>query len=536
MTQHSNLHYKIHFGKHHLAQVCLEFDHQGNHLTLPTWIAGSYLIREFARFVEGVSANYPIIKITKDTWRIDAPIGARVVLNYRVYCFDLSVRTAYIDHQRVFANFTSLLLAPSHDLPVCIDLSFEFDGVLAGAPHEKTTDGYRLKFDNLHQAFDTPIEYAKQVHFSFDAGGVVHDFYVSGTHNADLDALKRDIQKICAYYIAHFGGAPFGHYTFLTHASKDAYGGLEHQNSTALLMARDALSPTHKHYHAYLGLCSHEYLHAWWVKAVRPDSMVTNPTAIEVDTSLLWIFEGFTNYIDDTVLFLSDVINADDYLKLLNKQIESYLNTDGRLVQSIYESGLDTWIKYYRESENNKNAITSYYVQGALMALCLDISLRAHGKTLLGVMKSFYDKHKGVPVGVRLDDMLEALAPLDVLPMLHATDELPLKQTLASVGVDLDITHNHELGATLNGQTIKYLRRSSALGLAGLAVGDEIVAIDGQKCTADELQNLGKQPHLCARVSAFRRGVLLDIQVDAPNAQCAATKLTGTPQWLMDLK
>ena len=97
----------------------------------------------------------------------------------------------------------------------------------------------------------------------------------------------------------------------------DSYGGLEHRNSTALITPRDDLPwpgmrGVPEGYRRFLGLCSHEYFHAWHVKRIKPQAFVHYRLDAEVYTRLLWIFEGFTSYYDDLMLVRSGVIPVAD--------------------------------------------------------------------------------------------------------------------------------------------------------------------------------------------------------------------------------
>src|SRR5690606_7382954 len=96
----------------------------------------------------------------------------------------------------------------------------------------------------------------------------------------------------------------------------------------------------------------------------------------ENHTRLLWVFEGFTSYYDDLMLFRSGVITLEDYLRQVAKTVTGVLRGPGRKKQSVAESSFDAWTRYYRQDENSPNALVSYYTKGALVALGLDITIR----------------------------------------------------------------------------------------------------------------------------------------------------------------
>src|SRR5579859_8119447 len=81
-------------------------------LFMPVWTPGSYLVREYARHVEGFAATPPTraIKIRKNAWRIERAGADSVVVRYRVYANELSVRTSHVDESHAFLVGAGLFL------------------------------------------------------------------------------------------------------------------------------------------------------------------------------------------------------------------------------------------------------------------------------------------------------------------------------------------------------------------------------------------------------------------------------------------
>lgn len=577
----------------HVACVCLQFVAEDDDpvLWLPTWIAGSYLIREFAQNITNViykidndntDRHYDTDnalranKITKNRWQLLAKKGQTVRVYYSVYCFDLSVRTAYIDSERIFGNFSSLLLLTNDidKLPCCtIDLIVPnafFNRANAtnkpnkpnkpdepdepdeptntitlaiGLPYSvhNTTNGRRYRLGNLPNKtlngfdfMDFPFEISRQEHFDFyvqlEQQQILHRFFVSGVYQYDQQRLQQDLTDICQAYANWLGWLPFADYTFMTYATKSDYGGLEHINSTALITPRDDLPNTQTdkpcaNYRRFLGLCSHEYFHAWWVKSVRPDVMMTSDLQHEAYTSLLWVFEGFTSYIDDFMLYQAGVICQDSYLALLAEQITRLYNNQGRAYQTVAESSFDAWIKLYRPNENSPNSTTSYYNKGAIVALALDLLLIKHNARLFDVIKVFTDKAKTAAncrfamTGDNLDAVLEQFLPHKSWQdfkrnYIHGVNELPLDDWLLQVGIKLAdqpsvLPFGLELSEGDNGLTVKNIALSTD---CALSINDIIIAIDGLKADKKALQHAanGNTPIL---VHAFRRDVLMSFRL-----------------------
>lgn len=516
--------YRLDFSRHNLHFVDIQatfFAGSDNPtLWLPTWVAGSYLIREFAKHVSAVlyqvgdSDWQRAKKLSKNRWQLTAKKGDSLSISYSVYCFDRSIRSAYIDSERIFVNFSSLLLSTTPSMACDIELVIpkafadKDNKTLACAlPFTKDTDQAMVcyRFDggqnfSVFDSYDYPLTIAKHSYVSFDVVNdkcITHHCYFSGRFDSDLDKLSRDLQTICQAYHDWLGVTPFEHYTFMTHATKSDYGGLEHINSTALITPRKDLYNMRQDltdYVNFLGLCSHEYFHAWWVKSVRPDVMMDSDLTQEAYTPLLWVFEGFTSYIDDLMLYKSGVIDERCYHQLMGAQLVRYLNTDGVAHQSVAESSFDTWIKLYRPDENSPNSTVSYYNKGAVVSLLLDLLLIEHGHRLFDVIKHFSDqiqqtKNRQVAMSeASLDEAMGQFLPKAVWSgfkrhYIDGVTPLPLAAYFEKHGIAIDIQYKDEpfglvVEKTKKGLTIKQVNNEGA-ATQGLSVGDVIVAIDG---------------------------------------------------------
>jgi predicted metalloprotease with PDZ domain len=387
----------------HLFDVTLTInkpDSEGQLLSLPAWIPGSYMVREFARNIVSISASsegrkHKLKKLDKHTW-LAAPCKGILEVTYQVYAWDLSVRAAHLDQTHGFFNGTSVFLkahgkeALSHIVDIQAPEGDAFTGWrVATSLRELKARRHRFGTyiaDNYDELIDHPVEMGEFKLISFAAHGVPHEMAITG-HVPKLDSkrLAADLKKICEEQIALFEptskAAPMSRYVFLTLAVGDGYGGLEHRASTALICARNDLPVVGQTeltdgYRGFLGLCSHEYFHTWNVKRIKPAAFAPYDLDQENYTTLLWMFEGFTSYYDDFILLRSGVIDAPAYLKLLEKTINGVMRSSGRLKQTVAESSFDAWTKYYRQDENAPNAIVSYYAKGSLVALLLDLIIR----------------------------------------------------------------------------------------------------------------------------------------------------------------
>lgn len=540
------LHYQIEFDdyRQHLIHVTLRFVAIPTQvLSLPTWIPGSYLIREFSKHIESVKAYdedgrmLQISKFEKNKWRLFNTDFELITVEYDVYAYDLSVRGAYVDQNRLYVNPACACLGlegqEENQVEVEVFLPDELKHfqLATGLAHKSLVKGrHTLKAKNYAQLIDSPFELADQTRFSFTANGIPHEFVVSGKHAMNAQRMQQDIEKICSTEIAMFGSAPFENYTFMTMATGNSYGGLEHPNSTSLITPRDDLPKADepiepsKDYQRFLGLCSHEYFHSWLVKFIRPENFVNYDLNKEGYTSLLWIFEGFTSYYDDLILLRSGVVNQASYIELLKTQIDRYLQNPGRAVQTVSESSFDAWVKFYRQDENSNNAGTSYYNKGCLVALCLDLGLRLRGSSLDALMRKLYENaQNGIQVSERtIFDLCKALTGQDwaeqINHLINTTDELPLDQLFPEFGLSYTLKNDKALPFGLKvadkpeGVLVQSARRNGVAAKAGLSANDVIIAIDGLKASEKLLEQYAKQKATFT-VYVFRRDELMQFEL-----------------------
>ena len=554
-------------------------------VSLPVWIPGSYLVREFSKNLQNLSAKQgrrpaTISQRDKCTWDIACKPGQPVVLSYEVYAFDNSVRTAWLDSQRGFFNGTSLCLrvhgqedALHHLQLIAVKSQADWQAATGLAPVKTDKKGFGLyQAQNYDELVDCPVELGAFWSGSFVACGVPHRFVVAGAlPSFDGERLLADTQKICEAAIAFWHGSgkaagkktPHKNYLFMLNAVHDGYGGLEHRNSTALICKRSDLPrpngpKTSEGYTTLLGLISHEYFHTWNVKQLRPDAFANYDYTQENFTQLLWFFEGFTSYYDDILLRRAGLMDDTTYLQLLGKTIAQVQQTPGRHVQSVAQASFDAWVKYYRQDENTPNATVSYYTKGSLVALCLDLKLRSEFKndsiTLDTVMRGLWQRCKAGPM--REQDLLDELHALtdrswqpEIQAWVHSTAELPLRELLTGQGVEVSAEiaplsqrlglRVSEAGGSVH---VKAVLRSGAAERAGLAAGDEWLGLDvGAKGQAsswrlnklDDLPALlGKEQQLVALISRDKRLLRLPMKVPEQASGWTLAMAAGrTPGW-----
>jgi predicted metalloprotease with PDZ domain len=465
----------------------------------------------------------PLQQLDKHTWLAPCRGRSPLTVTWQVYAFDNSVRTAWLDSQRGFFNGTSTFLCPlGHEhrpchvslgpLPPGWDVATGLDVVPeAVAPQTYAAPDYDALIDH-------PFELGPFWRRQFEVCGVTHEFVVAGAlPGFDGERLLADTRRICEAQIRFWhgeqagqpGGAvvPFQRYVFMLNTVDDGYGGLEHRNSTALICNRRDLPRRGETglgdgYVTLLGLISHEYFHTWNVKRMKPREFMPYRLGQENYTELLWFFEGFTSYYDDLFLLRTGLIEPMRYLRLLSKTLNQVLGTPGRQVQSVAQASFDAWVKYYRPDENSVNATVSYYTKGALVAQALDLTLRHEGRgSLDAVMQQLWRRSGGAAITeADIAAVLEAVGGRSYAPELaawvHGTDDIPLEPLWQVFGVEprrdkptLAQRLGARLGESAAGVKVQAVLRGSAAEQAGLAAGDEWVALGDWR--VQKLDDLG---------------------------------------------
>ncbi len=568
-----NIQYTVNlFNPHaHIFKITLEInnpDNTGQVLSLPAWIPGSYMIRDFAKNIINIKAlsNNKAVnleKIDKSTWKADK-VNSPLLIEYQVYAWDLSVRSAHFDMSHAFFNGTSLFLMPHN---------FEYEACSikivqpTDAKYSKWKTATSLKSkdvnssgfgtyqaDSYDDLIDHPVEIGTHSEFAFTVENTTHKMTLTGIHRADEKRLKQDLTQICQTHCTMFGELPrLEIYIFLTMVTGDGYGGLEHRSSTSLMCSREDLPLTteakepNEKYRNFLGLCSHEYFHTWNIKRIKPDVFLPYDLSTEIYTRQLWAFEGITSYYDELALVRSKVISINSYLELLGQTITRVLRGKGRFNQSIAESSFEAWTKFYKQDESAANTIVSYYAKGALLALCLDLTIRKKTnseKSLDDVMRHLWLNYGKKSLGLaegKIETICSEISGIDLTTFfqqyLYDTKELPLEELLSEFGVDFNLrattsvddkggkssddSKNNltSIGARFTenslGAKITQVFSDESAEKAGLSAGDIVIAINDLQVTK---QTINKTIDSYAvgdklNIHAFRRDELKIFQL-----------------------
>lgn len=584
--------------KNHLFHINMKImapSMQGQICALPNWNPGSYLIRDYAKNIvelkayAGEAGEKPlgVRKIASNRWQCE-PCEGVLTLVYTVYAFDTSVRGAYLDAERAFFNGASVFLqAVGHEKEKCfvylkppstetVSLPWRIATNMPREHNVRWGPGW-FYAENYEALIDYPVEMGTFETLEFQVHGILHTVVITGKHGGECEILKKDLQKICQAHCDLFQmPVPFEQYLFLLTLRQNAYGGLEHRDSSALQMSPYAMPKASgnydfQKYHALLSLFSHEYFHAWNIKKIKPSVFIPYTLEDKAYTTQLWMFEGFTSYYEQLALVRSRIITQESYFKELSKLVSQLLQNPGREKQTLAESSFDAWIKFYQPNENTNNVCVSYYLKGALVAWFIDLSLRLetqHAVSLDSVMRKLMREfglpQQGVPEKA-IEEIIVSMGGKNLhtalYHALYTTEALPLDNVLGQFGLQMTLRTAFEasemppnaiqrgsLGCRFkksNGiWSLSYVAHASPAEKAGLCPYDEVVAINDVKFEEeDQLKNF--EVGEIVRVHVFRANRLIECEVtlDVPpcdkveitlKAECTKEEKKHLQTWLYD--
>jgi predicted metalloprotease with PDZ domain len=564
----------------HLFEVTVTVEEpaaDGQIVSIPAWIPGSYMIRDFARHVVSIRAHsgdreLELVKLDKSHWQAGVsqePITFRL----EIYAFDLSVRGAHLDTRHAYFNGACVFPRIAEQTDTACEVEIVPPPEPIGnewrvATSMRALSAERYGFgtyiaDNYDELIDHPVEIGNLLIGEFEAGGIPHAIAVRGHTRIDMARICHDLAKICEQH-QRLLGAPkdLDRYLFLLMVLPEGYGGLEHRWSSSLVCSRSDLPLRGEQgiktsYRKFLGLCSHEYFHLWNVTRMRPAQFTPYDLRSESHTGLLWVFEGITSYYDNLALLRSGLITRESYLDLLARTLTRVMRTRGRFRQSVEESSFDAWTRFYKQDAGSTNSIVSYYSKGSLIALALDLLIRrdTEGRHSLDTVmrecwRRFGETGEGMPER-GLETVARNITGLDLREFferyVRGTSDLPLSKLLGDFGVTLHqrpAEGSDDLGgkassadfvaapwmgmhsASRNGREIvTVVHAESPAAKAGLAAGDEIVALNDVRITAATLDARLREYHVGDRVtvSVFRNDDLLKFKVrlgEAPEDTC----------------
>jgi predicted metalloprotease with PDZ domain len=504
----------------HLFKVHCQFFSlsKSTQFQMPNWTPGSYMIREYSRFVYGFKCNHSWEQSNLNEWTI---LGKGAIeIEYFVYAFDdLSVRTNYLDEDLGLVIPAGLFIHPILNTNFNIEIHWLNikEKFQVFCPLSKITEN-AYQADSFDLLYDSPfiLTEANPISLSVEFGN--HDIIIHGDIPNDLQLkLCNDLNKIIQIQNKIMGYSPNSYYLFILILSDGAYGGLEHRASSVNIFDGSKLQDRNE-YIKLLELLSHEYFHLWNVKRIRPIALDPFDYSKPNLTRELWIAEGITSFYDAYFLLLADLITNDEYLAKLILDINLLEDNQGESIMSLEESSYTAWNKFYKRTNNSHNTGISYYTKGGLLVLCMQIRILVEtngSKNFSLVMQklyeSYYLKQNRGFTKAEFFDTIQEVTGLDLFTefniYLVRMERIPISEYLKLIGIIKIIEKpTNELGfnckETSQGLFVEKIFQSRMDPNAEIYIADELISINNKRVTTNNhIQNTISNLPLSSKIS-----------------------------------
>ncbi|WP_422361462.1 M61 family metallopeptidase [Reichenbachiella sp.] len=496
----------------HLLHIQLKFDVRDQSsidFILPAWRPGRY---ELAPFVENIqrfkstdesdkSLNWE--KTRPNIWTVNCDKSKEITINYQYYANKMDAGNSVLDDRQIYINFINCIFFTKVHSDEPINLTLEIPQDYSISCSLRSTSFGQLKADDYLQLVDSPILASPDLRILRYA---VEEYNFSIAILGDCpfsdEKIIEDFKSFTESQIDVMGGFPTKQYDFIVQSlDYTHYHGVEHQNSTILVLGPNDEANKDAYYEKLMGVASHELFHTWNVTRIRPKEMSPYQFDKETMTKTGFVTEGFTTYYGDWFLKQSGVFNQQEYFKELNTLFDRHFENYGRHESTLIQSSLNLWVDGYKNLFPSKKV--SIYVKGALCSLILDLTIRRNtnnDSSLIDVVKNLYKKYtfeQGGYTQKQVYETLENTGGASMKPLLHTlyetTESLDtyLKEALFFVGCDLiSKPSTNELTSKLgvkcqNNKIAEIAPKSYPEKL--LSVGDEILELNGSKFETENI-------------------------------------------------
>lgn len=489
-------------------------------LQLPVWNS-LYQIRDFAQYINWVRGRdqngNPLVvtKLDKSRWQVGGGGGE---IEYEIFADQSGPFGAQANAHHAFFNLAQILMYPvgSRAYPMRVRFTDVPSGWKIATAMTASFDWFLA--DNYDRLVDSPVEIGSFQEGDFDEGGGHYRVVVDAdSADYDLQAMISTLRRLAAAATDWMNDRPYQTFLFIYHFPRGASGGgMEHAYSTAIDIGANRLAENP----LSLGdLTSHEFFHLWNVKRIRPQSLEPIDYTKENYTRALWFSEGVTSTAGNIIRVRAGLLDEVGDLQTLANEIGELERRPARLAQSAEESSLDAWLEkydYYRLPERS----ISYYNKGYLLGVLLDLKIREASRDTASLRDVFLSMNQNARNGQLFPDSEGVRSAAEVVShadmgeffqkYVAGTSTIPWDDFFRMVGLHLvrQTVSAAELGfvAVRNfdaAPSVASVAAGSEAEIAGLAVGDDILKIDGYAAGSDFER----------RLAELRPGDMVDLRV-----------------------
>ena len=401
-------------------------------LRMARWSPGFYQVEDHAAELSGFQArdaagrSLAVTHPAPNRWEVQVGARAGLTVTYRLHCEGRSVTRNTVTPSFAVLHGPATWLGwqgeATRPCEVSVALPKGWSRVVTGL--EGTAAAFRAAdYDTL---LDAPFLLGNPTVHTFAVGGVPHELAeVEAPPSWDGAQAARDLQAALTQALPWWGGPlPYRRYAFLSVFRKGG-GGLEHATS-ALVTTNPERVSSREGYLGWLRFMTHEYVHAFNVKRLRPVELGPFDYERPPVTPSLWVSEGLTSYLADLAVARAGLGGSEGFLASLSAQIGRLQASPGRLKQGLAQSSREVWTNSL-SGVNASEATVSYYIKGQVLGFLLDAELRRRGGSLEHAMTVAYRRFGGARgfTPAEFQTVLEAEAKASLQAWLDAAVERP---------------------------------------------------------------------------------------------------------------
>lgn len=483
---------------------------------LPSWRPGRYELGNFAKNMKNfhvLSENgnpIPVKKISKDCWEINQLKSfntASIFIKYDYYAAEINAGSSYLDEKQLYVNpvnccvFIPEMLNEIHEVELKLHKQFK---LACSLPHQ----GNKLRAKNFDELADSPFIVSDTIQtFKLNVKDVDFHLHFQGECWPNFTIIENDFKAFCTSCINFFDGIHVKEYHFIFQVLPyPFYHGVEHVSNTVIALGPGYNLMKWDLYKELLGVSCHELFHTWNVKTIRPLEMLPYDFKKENYARTGFVYEGFTTYYGDKLLFTSGVFDEKEYFETLEERLNKHFHNYGRFNLSVADSSFDTWLDGYVQGAPYRK--TSIYDEGCLIAFMLDVYIMSktqNKNSLQNVLRVLYNEFYKKGKGYSEDDIVSIVenvsASFDNAQLACDTKEFfhayvfgkndfrnQLDKSFAYLGLELKAIPNSKCSErifgfkfiTLNNVcTISAVAPESPAWNKGLFINDEVLSING---------------------------------------------------------
>ncbi len=518
-----NYHISIKQPEHHLAYVTMQIPagQEKAIIKLPTWRTGNYKIINQASGVynfKATAANKALSwkKQTKSSWEISNPSKQAVTIEYELYANELGARSRHIDSTHAYLDATAVLMYSPQLIKSVHKVSLSVPEDWKSYSGMVQLDEHQFIAQDYHQLADSPIETGISELIEFREDGRDYQVVFWGKSSRSNQDIADDLEKMVASSQKIWKGYPYNKYVFMIHATSGATGATEHVNSTVIQRPRSIFSDRKLYLDKFLRTAAHELVHTWNVKAYRPQGLVPYNYQNINYSDLLWKAEGTTSYLQDHILLMSELQTLKEFLQKLSERINKFQRKPGTKVQSVSDSSHEKWIA--QSGDFATNFKVNIYDEGYMASWLLDFKMLVDSNLKSGI-KALHNElyqqgnHLRTPEKFYITDynnqtllnIINKLTGIDYKnwwnknifspaefnfdKMLDRAGLKFAKQKKADKTLWTGFNHTNKKGLI----NISKVEKNSPAWKAGLTTGDQLLAINDYKVTAENYNQWLKQ-------------------------------------------